>query len=122
MVLVIFLHKGDLNIRKPERRVTPDSAESYRTVAKKKYSCGKKLVSVKAGWNFIVQNGKSKVSVCISDRVAVSNKDMYLNLNFRYIVHIFSIYAKYILSGHLSPKISKGLLDKWSTLFMNTLL
>ena len=57
------------NIGKPERRVTPDSAESHRTVAKKKYSCGKKLVSVKARWSFIVQNGKGKVSVCISDRV-----------------------------------------------------
>lgn len=103
-------------------RVIPDSADSYRTVAKKKYTCGKKLVSVKVGWSFIVQNGKGKVSVFISDRVAVSNKAMYLNLNFKYIMDIFSICSKYILSSHLSHKISKGLLDKWSTLFMSTLL
>ena len=91
-------------------------------MAKKKYSCGKKLVSVKAGWSLIVQNGKLKFSVCIPDRVAVSNKAKYLNLNFKYIVDIFSICSKYILSSHLSPKISKGLLDKWSKLFMSTLL
>lgn len=69
-----------------------------------------------------MQNGKGKVNVFISDRVAVSNKAMYLNLNFKYIMDIFSICSKYVLSSHLSHKISKGLLDKWSTLFMSTLL